>query len=508
MHTPLRRPVCPRVSGVSVEPAAVVSSPRPAPPTQEAGRGGREAAQRPSLGKNTHNPSKRRPDGHRKESDSAKDRSARQWFGLRDGQRRKVDRADPRQRQHGRDRARAERFELRGGLRPVTESRRVAACGLPGAREDGSVVLRLTDAVGTPAESTTGAIGRVAGFSGLFTCGNVWMCPECSVRVAAKRAAEVEQVMAHFLTRGGWAVLVTLTMRHHRRHSLRECLTAGGYGWSKVTSGGAWSADRDLSGFAGYVRALEVTESPEHGWHVHFHAVLVFHERPADELIEAMADGMFRRWSSAVQRKGMPAPLRDYGLDVQMLDPATAPAHLAEQSTAWARYITKGLAQEAVLGSAKDARGGNRSIRQLMRDALIPQRWEDPSTGAIVSTVDLTARARLHEYERAIAGRKQLTWSQKKYDIREQAGLRDEQTDEEIAAEQLDGEDVAVIPRESWRRVEPRAADLLAATEWGGADGGRRWLDDLGVQWWRPTKVTEHRRHGEIAGRRHVRDVG
>ncbi len=66
-----------------------------------------------------------------------------------------------------------------------------------------------------------------------------------------------------------------------------------------------------------------------------------------------------------------------------------------------------------------------------------------------------------------------------------------------MAAEDLQGEDVAVIPRESWRTVEPRAAELLSVTERLGAPGARSWLDELGVEWWRPTRLTDHHRRGE-----------
>ena len=121
----------------------------------------------------------------------------------------------------------------------------------------------------------------------------------------------------------------------------------------------------------------------------------MFRSRPSDDVLDALAGEMFARWSAGLVRAGMPAPLLDYGLDVQRLDPTTAPERLAEQSRAWASYIAKGLAQEAALGAAKEARGINRSIRQLMRAALIAQRIESPGMGVIVEAVDMTARAKL-----------------------------------------------------------------------------------------------------------------
>jgi hypothetical protein len=219
----------------------------------------------------------------------------------------------------------------------------------------------------------------------------------------------------------------------------------------------------------------------------------VFHSRPSDDVLDALSGGMFSRWSAGVQRAGMPAPQLDYGLDVQRLDSTIAPQKLAEQSRAWGAYIVaKGLAQEAALGAAKEAKGSNRTIRQLMRAALIAQRFEDPNTGTVVDAVDLTARAKLAEYEAAITGRRQLTWSRGRHDLRAGAQLDPEKSDEEIADEELQGEDVAVVPAESWRVVEPRATDLLSVTETGGPAAARAWLDDLGVEWWAPTGLTHH----------------
>lgn len=427
-------------------------------------------------------------------------RACQRWYALRRECHEKRDPKDPAQRQASRDEARAERWALRRAYRKLTKNSRVQMCGRAGARPDGSVVLRVTDATGTAAQAHTGATGRVAGFGGIFHCGNVWLCQECARRVAAERASELQAVLTHYLCRGGWAVLVTLTMRHHRYHGLEQCRAAVSKGWKAVTSGGAWQADKEITDYAGFCRSLEVTESPVNGWHVHVHAVLVFNSRPDRDTLEQVTDGMFRRWSAAVMRAGMPAPTEDYGLDVQHLDLDAAPAQLAEQSRTWARYITKGIAQETLLGVAKEARGTNRSIRQLMRDALVPQAWEDPVSHEIVHTVDLTARKRLKEYERVMSGARQVTWSQREHNIRKIAGLGEDRSDEEIARDELEGEDVAVLPSDSWRTVEPRATELLSVTEREGPDGARRWLDQLGVEWWRPSGLTKTDRRGERRG--------
>lgn len=405
----------------------------------------------------------------------------------------RVDRSDPGQRQTQRDEGRDERWKLRRLFRQVSDSRRVQACGRPGLHADSSTILRVTDAAGTPAQHSTGATGRVAGFSGLFHCGSVWVCMECSARIAAHRAAELEKVLAAYVERGAYVVLLTLTMRHWRDHALADLLAARTRGWSKVIQGGTWVKHREMTDFAGFCQVLEVTESLEHGWHPHVHAVLVFNSQPSADALAAMVDGMWSRWSAGLVAAGLPAPVREHGLDVQHLDRGVGADRTFATARAWARYVTKGIAGEAALGPGKEAKGANRSIKQLMRDALIPQVWENADTHQTVETLDLRARAKLAEYEAAMRGRKQMNWSQGQWSLRAGAGLDvEELDDEQVVDEELQGQDVAVIPVESWPTVEPRAAELLAVTERQGPDAACAWLDALGVRWWRPTTLTRH----------------
>lgn len=414
----------------------------------------------------------------------------RHWFTLRT-RTKKLDRDDVAARQEHRDDARAERWAIRRGLRTIARGR-TASCGLPGGRPDGSVVLRVTDARGTAAEASTGANGRMAGFGGLWTCGSVWTCPECSVRIAARRSQEVGSVLAHHVSTGGVPLLVTLTMRHHKGHTLDDCMQALTKAWGKVTSGRGIGHDYDR-GLRGWLRAIEVTRSATNGWHVHVHAILVVESTMSEDAINALTGAWFARWSAALVRAGMPAPTLAHGLDVQRVpDGATE-----EASKAWARYVCKGLATEALMGSTKDAKGASRSMRQLMADATIGRRLEDPDSGAIVTMVDLHARDLVQEYEQVMRGRRQLTWSTKHHDLRRDVDDVDpELSDEEIAAEDLQGEEVAVLPTDSWKVVEPRATELLAITERHGNEAARSWLDDLGVVWWRPTRLTDSHRSG------------
>lgn len=362
------------------------------------------------------------------------------------------------------------------------------------------MLFKLTDAKGTSAEHTLGATGRVAGFEGLFHCASVWLCQQCSSMIAAKRAGELEETLAHYVVKGGTAVLVTFTMRHWREHPLAELLEARASSWSHVIEHGTFVNHKRLTDFAGFCQVLEVTESLENGWHPHVHAVLVFHGQPSRDAIDTMVDGMWSRWCAGLVKAGLPSPTREYGLDVQYLDRDVGADRTFESVKAWARYVTKGIAGEAALGPSKEAKGTNRSIKELMRDALIPQTWENAETGETVQTVDLQARAKLAEYERAMHGRRQMNWSRGAYDLRKNAQLAEAQSEEELVQDELEGEGVAVIANQSWPKVEPHAHELMAVGERHGPDAARRWLTERGVVWWMPTGLTEH--YGRLHERR------
>jgi hypothetical protein len=385
--------------------------------------------------------------------------------------------------QQGRQKARAELLQLRRRLRSITGDKRVRVCGRPGRREDGSVTVRLTDGVMTP-----GGPQRVAGLGGLFICGSVWVCPSCSRKIAAGRAGEIERVIAYYATRGGTADLITLTMRHHRGDRLKTCWDAVSVAWRAVTSCRAWRDDRKRLEMAGYVRAVEITVGWRNGWHVHAHVVLIFEGRPALVDRRAMAEGMFDRWSAALVSSGFEAPDRDnHGLDVQHLDWSAAHGKGFESIRDIALYVAKGLSLEATMGAHKTAKNGNRTMMQLLRDAVTPAELT-LADGTVAETLDDTARELWLEYERASKGRKQLTWSR---GLRAKAQLEEELSDQELAEAELEGETIAVIPAESFDQIEGRVAELLDAAESGGAAGAHEWLRQAGVRWYKPTGLTD-----------------
>jgi hypothetical protein len=298
--------------------------------------------------------------------------------------------------------------------------------------------------------------GNVAGFSGLSTCGSVWSCPVCSAKIAARRADELADLMRFGLERKCRASMVTLTMRHHEGQRLRDCWDALSKAWGAVTSGKQWVGDSRAHGLRGWVKAVEVTRG-KNGWHVHIHALMIWDNPVTLADARHVAERMWSRWNAALLRHGFDS-LRDLGgLDVRM-------ATLVPGGYGLHDYFVK-LSHEITGGQAKLARGGGRTPFQMLADAL--------ATGEA---------ADVHgwwEWERASHARRQIAWSK---GLREWAGLGQESTDDEVAGEELEGDDLLFLDRDSWYalRDDPgRVCDLLEAAE----DGGYRAAKATLVQW-------------------------
>lgn len=347
-------------------------------------------------------------------------------------------------------RRRRERHKLRYELRSLTELKRVKKCGYCTAGGDGKGPgLRVT---------VDGKGGAIAGFSGLTTCGSVWVCPVCSAKIATRRAEDLADFMRFALEQGCRASMVTLTMRHHEGQTLQECWDALSKAWAAVTSGKQWVTDSDGYGLRGWVKAVEVTRGKS-GWHVHIHVLMIWDAPVTRKQARFVGERMWRRWNRALERRGFDSLRDSGGLDVRMasLRPG-AGSGLHE-------YFVK-LSHEITGGQAKLAKGHGRTPFQLLSDAV--------ATGEA---------ADIHswwEWEQASHGRRQMAWSK---GLREWAGMKQEQTDEEIADEQLEAEDVLFIVPESWhhlRRDPMMVCELLEVTEGGGYAAAMPWLERHG----------------------------
>ena len=345
--------------------------------------------------------------------------------------------------------SRRRRSRLRHQLRGLTTLPRLADCGAKTVTGFGGPILRVS---GTDEE-------RMAGYAGLVTCGSCWACPTCAAKIAARRSEELSQVMRTVLIAGGSASLITLTMRHHAGHRLKDLWRALSAAWRGVISGKQWMADQELGGLLGWVRVVEATHG-RNGWHLHVHVLVCWQRSVSLELAQDIGHRMWQRWSRVLERKGFTSWKHRGGVDVRM-------ATLRTDNLA--HYFNK-LAREVTSAHTKESRGG-RSPFKILTDGLQTGDCQD---------LDVWG-----EWEQASFGRRQLTWSLGEHDLRKLADLGSEQSDEEIAEEDLAGEDTIALPHLTWEALlqGELTTDLLDAAEIAGVEGACTFLTMRSLDW-------------------------
>jgi len=175
---------------------------------------------------------------------------------------------------------RADSYTTRGKRRRI----RLAFCGARLTKRDAGVsVYRRPDR----------AYGRVGG---VCLCGQSVVCPVCAPRIAAFRAAEVEEAFKRARDLGFVAFLDTYTMPHKAGTSLGVEIDTFADAWRQFISGR--TANELRLGYLGNHTAREITFSNVNGWHYHHHQ-LRYHKEGTHEphLLRAS-------WMSALQAVG------------------------------------------------------------------------------------------------------------------------------------------------------------------------------------------------------------
>lgn len=424
---------------------------------------------------------------------------------------------------HDREALRTAKFELRRWAQKSAlfvaedprEAHRVSLCGWATTTSDSGVGVRVS--------------GGVAGFSGLQSCGSVWACPVCAAKISSRRAEELGSVLGWARTEGHTLAMVTLTVSHKRKDSLKDVWDSVGSGWSAVTSGSSWKSeteaafegrlgrwqrsgeayehgkfvkvidpgtvvpraprgwhksdkparrigDQERFGILGWARAVEVTRGA-HGWHTHIHAVIVLDgNQDPHRRSYALGDAMRTRWNAGIGKKGFKSSeLHGLKVDVsegaekrlaEYLTKSSEPEKAVRQAV---EIAGRNLAREATLGQHKEAKKGGRTPFQILSDLRIGDA-EDWALWA--------------EWLRDSKGRKQLTWSS---NLREIAGLVEEESDEVIAGEEIgtEADTILVLPIDTWRVVRSDSAamaKILILAESSPAEL-LQWLDQEGLHW-------------------------
>jgi hypothetical protein len=304
-------------------------------------------------------------------------------------------------------------------------------------------------------------------YCGLETCGNVWLCPVCSAKIHQRRAAELREGLDAWTEYGHSASLVTITVPHDLDDQLSRLVETERAAWKHVTAGACWQRLKRQLGIAGHIIALEFTWGDENGWHPHYHVLLVHDQDLNAAAIATLHGHIHSRLVAACRDHGLRQPDQLHSVRI---DPNVS-------ATAAGAYVAKGgdwtPAEEMTRGDLKTSRTGSRTPFQILADYY--------QTGDI-RDLDLW-----REYSRATRGLAAVRWSRAlRCAI---AGSDLEQTDEQLATDDVNGLLLLEIPSDIWTRIRLRGLDhaVLVAAErgidqvgglitrhgWRAAGGGR-----------------------------------
>ena len=300
-----------------------------------------------------------------------------------------------------------------------------------------------------------------ASYSGLQTCGSVWVCPVCAAKIAERRRCEIVAAMAAHKAQSGCVNLLTLTAPHQRSDDLRTLLVKQAKALNSFWNDRQVKSVLQAMGTIGQIRALEVTHgrksAQNNGWHPHYH-VLLFSGSGVDLALfdpaqmTEWATLLYLRWAGACVRAGLGRPSLAHGLKL-------------DDGSHAAKYVSKwGLEDEMTKGHTKKALHGETPFDFLR--ALL----DNPE--------DKQASALFRHFAEVFKGKRQLLWSR---------GLKarfaiGEKTDDQLAEEKEDfAEILGAITIEQWRdvlAVEGRGIVLSVAAS-GGWPAVRAYLQSI-----------------------------
>lgn len=251
------------------------------------------------------------------------------------------------------------------------------------------------------------------------SCGSIWACPVCSAKIRARRSIEVEAAASRHVEQGGSLAMLTLTVRHEKRHGLVELIDGLRESWRAMQRRRRWLPVR--ARLVGTITSLEITVGPN-GWHPHLH-LLLFLDGDGGDVLEDVETWLPQAWCDTVAVRLDVAPDLAHG------------SHLMRLGASAAAYVTK-IAGEATRADLKS--DGSNPFGLL--DGV-----EDGEAQAVAQWL---------EYVTGTRGRRAIVWSD---------GLRElllpeveEMSDEDLAAAEVGGELVQLLDGREWFRLAMR----------------------------------------------------
>jgi hypothetical protein len=331
---------------------------------------------------------------------------------------------------------RLQRFYLQSAARELLPRERVAHC------------LRDIIPTATTVDLYRNPEFQKVSFGGLITCASVWACPVCSSKVTERKRIDLAGGLRFWRDEaGGYLLLVTFTLRHHKGDNLRTVLDALLKAYAEVHEGGWWARFQAKHNIWGRVRALEVTHGDK-GWHPHSHG-LYFIGSGNQPAVNAFELALKERWLNMLKKQGRDASWEN-GIDVRISD-----EDISEYVAKYGKEPDWKIEHEMTKSPSKIGKWHNKTAFQLLHE---------------YNEGDMSAGRLFIQYAMAFKWERQLRWSN---GLRKMCGLDKEKSDEELAKEREKGAILwAQLTREQWRVIvgNDARAELVKLGNAGDAD--------------------------------------
>lgn len=274
-----------------------------------------------------------------------------------------------------------------------------------------------------------------AGFRGLKSCGNIWVCPVCSARVSRTRQDELNHLLQASRAAGLSVLMLTQTFQHKRGDSLPVILDRFKAAQERFRQRRDWKALKGV--IVGTVSALELTHG-RNGWHPHGHILVVVRGDPAAAF--SQVNGLRSGWLASLAGAGLHGGKAAW----QLQDASRAGDYIAK----W------GAGEELALHGVKSGRNGARTPFAILADAR---------DGCRASS------ALFAEYAAAMVGKRQLIYSN---GLKALFGIGD--TSDADAAQEAEPADVPSLETlrtwaiAAWREARRRRVSIVHAAQSGG----------------------------------------
>lgn len=282
-----------------------------------------------------------------------------------------------------------------------------------------------------------------ARFYGLQTCGSVWLCSVCSVRINEVRQQELLDLLDWAESEGHTVLLFTMAIRHKRTSDLKRLLSGMNNSKRKLCLSQVW---QNLEpSIIGSVTTTEVMHG-KNGWHPYYREILIL-KGNVPNARKMVDEALGKVWMNCL---GEDSRGRGAGFDVrdgiQVSQYVSNFGDRAEDS-GW------GLPEDMAMSNSKSDKSSARSPMKLLRNA----------------TRGNERAGRLwYIFARAFEDKRQLIWSS---GLKNLAGIS-EVEDEAIAKEENckpdQDEVIANIPIPTWYIVRHLNSEILTAAEVGG----------------------------------------